>query len=70
MTGNNPNQNLVNSKAYVEFGQIPYPFVLKIISGNEILTSIKGHNSGTNEKKMTSKNPNLDLIKINAYKIW
>ena len=38
---------------------------LTILSGNEIqnvLTSIKGHSSITN-----SRNPNLDLININAY---
>ena len=29
------------------------PLVLKILSGNEILTSIKGHNSVANLRKMT-----------------
>ena len=42
-------------------------FVLKISSGNKILTSIKGHNSVTNLKKMTGKNPNLDLVNVNAF---
>ena len=28
---------------------------------------IKGHNSGTNFKKMTCNNPKLDLVNINAY---
>ena len=37
------------------------PLVLKILSGNEILTSIKGCNSATNLRKMTLYNPNLDL---------
>ena len=37
------------------------PSVLKILSGNEILTSIKGHNSVANFQKMTLYNPNLDL---------
>ena len=41
------------------------PLVLKILSGNEILTSIKGHNSVANLQKMTLYNPNLDLV--NAY---
>ena len=41
--------------------------VLKILSGNEILTSIKGHNSVANERKMTLYNPNLDLITVNVY---
>ena len=44
-----------------------YQFVLKILSGNEILTSVKGHNSVTNLKKMTSNHPNLDLVNINAF---
>ena len=43
------------------------PFVLKILSGNEILTSIKGHNSVANLRKMTRYNPNLDLINVNVY---
>ena len=41
--------------------------VLKILSGNEILTSIKGNNSVVNLGKMTLYNPNLDLIKVNVY---
>ena len=43
------------------------PLVLKILSGNEILTSIKGHNSVANLRKMTLYNPNLDLINGNVY---
>ena len=41
--------------------------VLKILSGNEILTSIKGHNSVANLQKMTLYNPNLDLINVNVF---
>ena len=37
-------------------------FVLKILSGNEILTSIKGRNSVKNLRKMTGNNPKLDLV--------
>ena len=37
-------------------------FVLKILSGNEILTSIKGHNSVKILRKMTGNNPKLDLV--------
>ena len=37
------------------------PLVLKILSGNEILTSIKGCNSAPNLRKMTLYNPNLGL---------
>ena len=44
-------------------------FILKILRGNEILTSIKGPgpNSVTNLQKMTLNNPNLDLVNINLY---
>ena len=41
--------------------------VLKILSGNEILTSIKGSNSVANLRKMTLYNPNVDLINGNVY---
>ena len=37
-------------------------FVLKILSGNEILTSIKGRNSVKILPKMTGNNPKLDLV--------
>ena len=43
------------------------PFVLKILSGNEIQTSIKGCNSVTNLRKMTVHEPNLDLVNIDVY---
>ena len=43
------------------------PLVLKILSGNEILTSIKGHNSVVNLRILTLYNPNLDIIYINVY---
>ena len=43
------------------------PLVLKILSGNETLTSIKGHNSVANLQKMTLCNPNLDLVNANVY---
>ena len=36
--------------------------VLKILSGNEILTSIKGRNSIKTLQKMTGNNPKLDLV--------
>ena len=41
--------------------------VLKILSGNEILTSIKGRNSVANLQNLTLYNPNLDIIKVNVY---
>ena len=43
------------------------PFILKISSGNEILTSIKGRNSAANLRKMTLYNSNLDLTNVNVY---
>ena len=43
------------------------PLVLKILSGNEILTSIKGHNYVANLRNLTLYNPNLDLINVNVY---
>ena len=41
-------------------------FILKILSGNEIPTSIKGHNSVTNLQRMMHYNPNLDLVNVNV----
>ena len=43
------------------------PLVLKILTGNDILTSIKGNNSVANLRKMTLYNLNLDLINFNVY---
>ena len=37
-------------------------FVLKILSGNKILTSIKGRYSVKILQKMTGNNPKLDLV--------
>ena len=42
-------------------------FVLKILSGNEILTSIKGLNSVKILPKMTGNNPKLDLDNVNVH---
>ena len=47
--------------------------VLKILSGNQILTSVKGHcSSATNNKKKTGNNLNLDVVNIiaDSIKIW
>ena len=41
--------------------------VLKILSGNEILTSIKGHNSVKILRKMTGNNPQLDLVNVDVH---
>ena len=41
--------------------------VLKILSGNEILTSIKGRNSVKLLRKMTGNNPKLDLFNVDVH---
>ena len=43
------------------------PFVLEILSGNEILTSIKGRNSVKSLRKMTGDNPKLDHVNVDVY---
>ena len=43
------------------------PLVLKVLSGNEILTSIKGRNAVANLPHLTLYNPILDIIKVNLY---
>ena len=42
-------------------------FVLKILSKNQILTSIKGRNSVANLRKTKIYNTNLDLVIDNVY---
>ena len=41
--------------------------VLKILSGNEILTAIKGRNSVKTLRKMTGNNPKLDLVNADVH---
>ena len=41
--------------------------VLNILSGNEILTSIKGRNSVKLLRKMTGNNPKLDLVNVDVH---
>ena len=41
--------------------------VLKILSGNEILRSIKGRNSFKILQKTTGNNPKLDLLNVDVY---
>ena len=43
------------------------PFVLKILSKNQILTSIKGRNSVENLRKTTIYNTNIDLVNDDVY---
>ena len=47
----------------VRFGQ----FVLKILSGNEILTSIKGRYSIKILRKIMGNNPKLDLVNVDVH---
>ena len=42
-------------------------FILKILSKNQILTSIKGRNSVANLRKTKIYNTNLDLVTDNVY---
>ena len=42
-------------------------FVLKILSENEILTSIKSCNSIKILRKMTGNNPKLDLVNVDMH---
>ena len=42
-------------------------FILKILSGNEILTSIKGYNSVKILRKMTGNNPKQSLVDVDVH---
>ena len=42
-------------------------FVLKTLSGNEILTSIKGHNSVKILRKMMGNNFKLDIVNVDVH---
>ena len=42
-------------------------FVLKILNGNEILTSIKGCNSVKILRKSTGNNPKRDVVNVDAH---
>ena len=44
-----------------------HQLVHKILSINEISTSIQGHNSVENERKILFNHPNLHLVNINTY---
>ena len=61
MTGNNPKPDLVIDDVHTKYGRI-LSIRSKILSGNKILTSIKGHNSVKILRKMTGNNPKLDLV--------
>ena len=42
-------------------------FVHKILSGHQILTITSGQNYVVNLRNWTRNNPNLDVVKVNAY---
>ena len=44
-----------------------FQFVLKILSKNQFLTSIKGRNSFANLRKTMIYNTNIDLVNDNVY---
>ena len=50
-------------QSFVSFCQ----FVLKILSKNQILISIKGRNSVANLRKTMIYNTNVDLVNVNVY---
>ena len=54
---------LMHIKSLVRYCQ----FVLKVLGGNEILTSIKGNNSVKSLQKMTGNNPKLDLVNVDVH---
>ena len=66
MTCNDPKLELAKMNAYIKFGEI-LPIGSQDIERNEIWAYIKGHNSGTNFRKMTCNNLKLDLVNMNAY---
>ena len=61
------NVDLVNDDVYIQNLVLFCQFVLKILSKNQILTSIKGRNSVANLRKTKIYNTNLDLVTDNVY---
>ena len=59
MTGNNPKPDHVHVDVHTK--------VLKILSGNKILTNIKGRNSIKILCKMTCNNPKLDYVNFDMH---
>ena len=62
----NPNLNLININVNTIFGLILF-ILCQDIEQNQILTSIKGHNSVANLRKMKLYNPKIDLINDNVH---
>ena len=68
MVHNNPNIDLVSENEYKNLVKFCL-FILKILSQNQFLTSIKGRNSVANLQKKPTKlyNPNVDSVNDNVY---
>ena len=62
----NTDVDLVHDDVYTQFGLI-LQFVLKILSKNQILTSIMGRNSVANLRKTKIYITNLDLVTDNVF---
>ena len=67
MTGNNPKLDLVNVDVHTKFGRILSICSRKILSGKEILTSIKGRNSVKILQKIPGNNPKLDHVNVDVH---
>ena len=65
----NTNIDLVNDNVYTKFGLslFIFNFLLKILSKNQILTSIKGFKSVANLRKTMIYITNIDLVNDNVY---
>ena len=61
-----PNLDLVNDNVYTKSGHI-LSIRLKILSKNQILTSIKDRNSFANLRKTIIYNTNVDLVNNDVY---
>ena len=66
MVHNNPDIDLVSENEYKNLVKFCLS-ILKILSKNQILMSIKGRNCCKFEEKMTLYNPNVDLVNDNVY---
>ena len=58
--------DLTDDHVYTKFVEF-CPSILKILSRNQFLTSIKGCNSVANLRKMMSYCSNIDLVNDNVY---
>ena len=63
----NTNIDLVNDNVFLQSLVSFCQFVLKILSKNQILISIKGRNSVANLRKTMIYNTNVDLVNDNVY---